>query len=604
MSNSLLANDSLRSLTSGMGDPLHDKSATLFHQDRILTDSELSVVYRNSWIAGKIVDIPAIDSVRKGRDWQADKKSITLLEREEKRLGLWSKLLECKTKGRLLGGAVLVIGTADGSDYSKPFDFENVQKGGIAYLTVMTRRELTANTLETDVGSEWYSKPSSYLCTGLNNSFLQVHPSRVVVQYGAPHADPWTAHGVNYGWSDSVLQRVYDAMMNADSTSANVASLVFEANVDSFGIPDLMDQLSSEEYEQRLLNRLTLAKVGKSVTKSLVHDTNETYQRHSINFTGLPDVVKTALLVASGASYIPLTRFLGQSPSGLSSTGEGDMKNYHEWISSIQTLELEPSLFRLDEALIRSALGERPDEIFYNWTPLEQVSEKDQAEIGLKNAQAAEIITRTGLFDPEEMRDAVSNQLIENGFYPGLSDTMKDTPDFDLGGDDETSVTTDATPRTLYMRRDVINAKEIAEHYRTQGVTKVYEPESMHVTIVYSKTPVDWMKFGQPWDATLKISEGGPRLNEKFGAAGDVLVLLFASGELDWRHTQAKELGASYDFDEYQSHISITLNADGVDLNTLTPWTGEIVLGPEIYEEVDTGSDWREKVVTGDVRSL
>ncbi len=603
MGNDLLTTDSLRSLVSGMGDPNHDKAATVFHVNRVLDDASLLISYRNSWIAGKIVDIPALDSLRKGREWQADQNDITLIEKEEKRLGLWLKLLECKVKSRLWGGAAIVIGANDGQDYSEPFDFEKVGKGGIPYLTVMTRKELTANELSDDPMSEWYGKPRSYSVTGQGGKFVQIHPSRLIVQIGSPHPDPWNAVASTHGWGDSVLQRVYDAMLNTDSTAANIASLVFEANVDSFGIPDLMEKLSSNEYEQRLLNRLTLAKAGKSVSKALVHDTEETYGRHTINFTGLPDVIQSFLLMVSGAADIPLTRFLGQTPSGLSSTGEGDMKNYYDRIQSMQTLEIEPALWRFDEALIRSALGARPDEIFYNWTPLEQVNEKDQAEIGLKNAQAAEVITRTGLFDQEELRDAVSNQFIENGFYPGLADAMKDGVDFDLGGesdDDDASNITDATPRTLYLRRDVLNAEEIAEHYRSQGVKKVYAPESMHVTIVYSKKPIDWMKFGEPWDAQLEIKEGGPRVHEKFGDAEDVLVLLFASHELNWRHQRAMDLGASFDFDEYQSHISLTLEGRDIDLKELKPWTGKIVLGPEIYEEVAEG-DWRKKVVTGDL---
>lgn len=668
MTHNLMTNDSLRSLTSGLGDPKYDKAAGAFHVNRLMDDVSLLTSYRNSWIAGKIVDIPAMDSLRKGRDWQADKKDITLIEKEEKRLGLWSKLLECKTKARLWGGAAVVIGASDGSDYSQPFDFEKVGKGGLPYLTVMTRKELTANQLSTDPMSEWYSKPESYLVTGLNKAFVQLHPSRLIVQLGSPHPDPWNAVGSSFGWSDSVLQRVYDSIINTDSTAANLASLVFEANVDTFGIPDLMEQVSNSEYEKRLLDRLTLANVGKSTTKSLIHDTEEEYARHTINFSGLPDVMQSFLLMVSGASDIPLTRFLGQAPSGLSSTGEGDMKNYYDRIESMQTLEIEPAMWRFDEALIRSALGDRPDEIFYNWTPLEQLNEKDQAEIGLKKAQAAEVITRTGLFDQEELRKVVANQFIEDGFYPGLGDTMvDDTPEFNLGEEPTSSseeiqalalngaqvtsmqqlvqavaegtmpletakavisaafpalteteisaitnplknfkiksnLVTDATPRTLYMRRDVLNAEEIAEWYREQGVTKVYAPESMHTTIVYSKKPIDWMKFGEPWDATLELKEGGPRLHEKFGDDGSVLVLLFASSEVNWRHERARDFGASYDFEEYQSHISITLEGRDVDLKTLKPWVGRIILGPEIYEEIDD-VDWRKKVVTDDLFS-
>lgn len=605
------SNDSIRSLTSGMGDIGHDKLATAFHQNRILDDVQLSTIYRNSWIAKKIVDIPALDALRKGRDWQADQKQITKIEKEEKRLSLWLKLLECKQVARLKGGAAIVIGSRDdGEDYSKPFDASKVQKDGISHLTVMAKKELTAVDIENDPMSEWYGKPKFFQVSGqgFTGENVKIHPSRLVIQIGSNTLDPWgAAASTSFGWGDSVLQHTYDAMMQADSTSANIATLVFEANIDVVGIPDLMDKLSKKEYEQRLLNRLTLANVGKSVSKMLIHDDEETFDRKQINFASLPDLIQTFLLLVSGAADIPLTRFLGQAPTGLSATGEGDMKNYYDRVTAIQTLELEPAMQRLDEALVRSALGEYPDEIYYEWTPLEQMNEAQKAEIGLKNAQSAEILTRTGLFEVEELRTSVANQLIENGVYPGLADAMAKTGEFtppDLGSDEDDLIGdvrfTDATPRTLYMRRDVVNAKEIADWYIAQGVKGVYKPESMHTTIIYSKTPVDWMKIGQSWNGELKIDAGGPRLHEKFGDMSDVLVLLFKSSELDWRHSSALEIGATSDFDEYQSHISISLDANGVDLATLKPWTGEILFGPELFEEVATG-EWREKIVAHDL---
>lgn len=614
----LLTNDSLRSLTTGMGNPAIDKAAGVYHTDMILSDDMLMAAYRNSWIAKKIVDIPALDALRKGRDWQADQEAITKIEKEERRLGFWPKMVECKTKARLWGGAAIVIGTSGNEPFDEPFDPEMIGRGGIPYITVMTRRELMAGQLTTDPLSEWYARPEHYEVSGLGDTHVRIHPSRLIVQLGSPHPDPWNAIGSHVGWSDSVLQHSYNAVLNADSVPANVASLVFEANVDTIGVPDLMEKLSTKAYEQRLLNRLTLANVGKSVTKALIHDTDEEFDRKQINFTGLPDVIQQFLLIVSGASDIPLTRFLGQSPSGLSSTGEGDMKNYYDRVTSIQSLEIEPALWRFDEALIRSALGERPDEIFYEWSPLEQMNEKDEAEIGLKNVQAAEILARSGLFDPEELREAVSGQLIENKFYPGLAEVMKREPDFDVfkteeelalqqqllnGGDDESDnppPVTDAAPRTLYMRRDVLNASEIIAHYRNQGVKKLYEPESMHVTIVYSKTPVDWMKFGEPWNSKITVEPGGPRLHELFGENSDVLVLQFASGELDYRHRAAREFGASSNHPEYQPHISLTLNGKDVDLDNVEPWQGEIVLGPEIYQEIKQ-DNWRELVSVGDM---
>lgn len=586
-----------------MGDPFRDKANTVTYAHGNLSDEQLQLSYRNSWIARKIVDIPALDSLRKGRDWQAEQKDITLIEAEEKRLGVFNKLLQCKIMARLWGGAAIVIGSKD-QDLSEPFDFEKVQKGGLPYLTVLSRRELSPKELERDPLSEYFGLPPAFEVTG-QDQFVELHSSRLVVQIGAPHPDPWNAVGPNLGWGDSVLQAVYDALKNTDSTAANIASLVFEANVDAFAIPGLMEHLATEAYRNKLLDRLTLAAAGKSITKSLIHDKEEEYSRHSASFANLDQVMHSFLLMVSGAADIPLTRFLGQSPAGLSSTGEGDMKNYYDRITSIQSLELQPAMWRLDEALIRSALGARPDEIFYEWTPLEQLSEKDQAEIGLKHAQAAESLTRSGLFMPDELRDATANQLIETGFYPGLGEIMAKTegefnPDLGEDPDGEGQVAADATPRTLYLRRDVLNAEEIIKWYKDQGLKQVYEPSSMHVTIVYSKKPVDWMKLGEPWDAKLEIAEGGPRLHEKFGDNQEVVVLLFKSNELDWRHQRALDAGASHDY-EYQSHISLTLEGQDVDLKELKPWQGKITLGPETYEEIAEGN-WREKVEASDAK--
>lgn len=608
-----LAADSLRSLITGMGDPNLDKSAAVFYGNLILSDNQLHNAYRNTWLAKKIVNIPALDALRKWRDWQADQEQITLIEQEEKRLGLKLKLLQCKQLARLWGGACIFIG--DGGDAALPLETEKMGKGGLKYLTVMSRREMIAGQLEMDPTLEYYGMPTDYTISN-GRTFSMIHPSRLVIQIGDMLPDPWNPIGpvTSTGWGDSVLQSVYTAVMNADSSAANVASLVFEANVDVYKIADLMENMSSAPYRQKLLDRFALANIGKGINRALIVDSDEEYERKQISFSALPDVIQQFLIIVSGAADIPLTRLLGQSPSGLSSTGEHDMKNYYDRVTSIQELEIQPALTKLDDALIRSALGSRPDGIFYTWTPLEQMSEKEIAEIGKMKAETANILVTTGLFALEELREVVGNQFVEDGFYPGLDKLLaengNDLPEFDLErraaeagvnaleNPQPKAPITDATPRSLYLRRDVVNAQEIADWFKAQGVPEVYAPEAMHVTIVYSKKPVDWMKMGQPWDARLEIPEGGPRLLEKFGDQGDVLVQLFASNDLNWRHGYALDIGGSSDHPEYNPHISISLRGAELDLINLKPWTGPIVLGPEVFEEIDDSKDWREKVIT------
>lgn len=376
----LRANDSLRSVVAGLGDPLRDKAASTYYGLQQLDEVQLSNIYRSNWLGRKIIDIPAMDAVRKGRDWQAEQDQIELIEAEENRLGFWHKLLDVKIKARLWGGAALFIGTGE-ADLITPLEPERIGKGGIKYLAVLSRRDVTTGEIEQDVLSEFYGRPSYYEVTG-NGEMVRIHPSRLAVFIGASNADSMLAKSINQGWGDSVLEAVYTAMRNADATAANIASLVFEACVDVFRVPDFMASLSDTEYRARLMERFTLAATAKGINRALILDKEEEYEKKQTSFAQLPEIMQTFLQMVAGAADIPVTRLLGQSPAGMSATGESDMLNYYDRVGSIQTLEMTPALYRLDECLIRSALGSRPPEIFYSWAPLKQMTEKELAEIG------------------------------------------------------------------------------------------------------------------------------------------------------------------------------------------------------------------------------
>ncbi|WP_454686849.1 anti-CBASS protein Acb1 family protein [Agrobacterium leguminum] len=591
-------NDSLRSVVSGLGDPMRDKMALTTYGFQMLDEVQIANIYRSNWMGRKAVDIPALDAVRKGRDWQAEQDQIELIEAEQNRLGFWKKLLEVLIKARLWGGATLYIGTGD-NDLATPLAPERIKQGGIRYLTVLGRRDLAAGEIDQDVMSEFYGKPAYYEVTGAN-SLVRIHPSRFSIFVGAAQADAFLNGGINQGWGDSVLEAMYAAMKNADATAANIASLVFEANVDVFSIPNFMASLADPTYSQRLLDRFMLAATAKGINRALILDADEKYDRKTISFATLPDVMQQFIQQFCGAADIPMTRFLGTAPSGLGSNGDHSMANYHDRIASTQSLEITPALYRLDECLIRSALGSRPPEIFYTWAPLEQMSEKEQAEIGKMNAETAEILGRAGIFTSTELRTVVGNQLVESGFYPGLDQAMEETgDDFDLGQDDGNEddqqqtrqAANDAAPRTLYVSRKVVNAADLIAWAKGQGFKTTLTADDLHVTIAYSRDPVDWMKVGESWAGELKVAAGGPRLMERFGEAR---VLLFKAAELDWRHENIKAAGASWDHPEYQSHITISYDPESPDLDSIEPYQGEIVLGPELFAEVK--EDWAEGI--------
>lgn len=156
-----------------------------------------------------------------------------------------------------------------------------------------------------------------------------------------------------------------------------------------------------------------------------------------------------------------------------------------------------------------------------------------------------------------------------------------------------------AFPRTLYICRYVQNGADIIRWAKEQGFKTTLPADELHVTVVYSKRPLDWMKVAPAWgggnqEGELIVAPGGPRLVEPLGTGGAV-VLLFKSDELEWRHESVIKQGASHDFNGYQPHITISWDAADVDLENIEPYQGKIVLGPEVFKEIDT--DWKSTVV-------
>ncbi len=148
---------------------------------------------------------------------------------------------------------------------------------------------------------------------------------------------------------------------------------------------------------------------------------------------------------------------------------------------------------------------------------------------------------------------------------------------------------TKATPRTLYVHRALKNADEFLRWARSQGFKEPQSAADLHVTIAYSQRPLDWMAIGEGWpfDAgDLKINAGGPRVVEKMGDSG-AIALLFSSTMLAHRHMEIIEAGASWDYPEYQPHVTISWGDTGLDISKVEPYRGELIFGPEIFSEIE-----------------
>lgn len=421
---------------------------------RDIDDAELSSMYRSDWMARKIVDIPVNDCLRPWREWQADAAVIEAIEAQEKRFGVRAKLALALKWARLHGGSAILI--FDGSDKpSTPLN--RVRQGGLRRLVVLNRREITPQALVTDPYSEVFRSAEFYTVNS-GTGIRDVHHSRVIPIIGAERPD---ADLNPDGWGDSVLHVVYDAIHHAALTSAGIAELVHEAKIDIIKVKGLAAQASTPEGARKIAERFSLANMLKSINNTLLLDDSETWERRQTSFAGLPDVLKGFLQIVAGASDIPATRLLGQAPGGLNASGESDTRNYYDALDGYRTDVIGPALERID-SLLWQDIGGMPKDAFFEWGPLWQMSEKDRADVADKKASTTQKYINMGVWSEEIAREVITNQLVEDGTYPGLEaaiESLRSTlddpdaePEAEDGGSSTDRANIDRFPRLLASR--------------------------------------------------------------------------------------------------------------------------------------------------------
>lgn len=584
-----------------------------------LTPHDIESAYRASGMMRKVIDIPAEDSVRAWRDFRGEDIGIEEIEAEERRLELKARVYEAEIM-RGLGGGAIIIG-APGLPETEIF--KAMAKGAIAYLKVVSRWQLQLGPFETDPASVNYDKPQWFSIMSGGRQ-MRLHPSRVACFKGDPIPNLGMTNQEDAFWGESRVQRMIDAVKNSDTAQAGFSALVHKARVLRVGIPGLSEMVATQEGETILTKRLAAMAMGESLHNVTIYDSGdgdkggETIEQHQVNWDGMKDLMDAFDMRVAALSDIPVTRLLGRAAEGMNASGKSQQQDWHKSVASRQELRLRPCLNQIDAALVPSATGKpAPADLWYDFCPLDEPDQKQEAEIFKAMADASKIIAELNIMPDRALSEGVQSMLINRGWLPALESALSAIPEAERFGDmpdaphdlndpnapdpsalQAGSGMNDASPRSLYVSRKLLNASDLIEWAKEQGFVSTLAAEDMHVTITYSRTPVDWMAMGDNWsdngEGGLTVAAGGARVVEPLGDRGAV-VLLFSSSAISWRHEDMVRNGASHDFGQYQPHVTITYEKpDDLDLSNVEPFRGVLEFGPEIFEEIDP--DWTPKV--------
>lgn len=411
----MLTLDGLASIASGMGGNA-DKRSFHTYRHQSLPYQQIEARYRSSWLARKVIDLPASEMTRPKRLWQADGADIGKLEELERTMGLWAKLEEALRLGRM-GGAVMVLGS--GANVGAPL---NAETATLDYLHVMSKEEVSLGPIHLDPGSPDYGQPVYYEVLG-NSSMVRLHPSRVIPFKGR-YVPRRNVDTVRAFWGDSELDAIDDAIRNADAAQNGFAALIEEAKVDIWGIPDLIDMMLDGEREQALIRRFTLSNLMKSNHNAVVKDAQDTWETRQLNTSGWTDIIMTYIAVVAGAASMPATVLLGKSPDGMNATGDGDLQNWERTLDGWRESQLRPVLDRLDP-MLKNTAGLGGANAWWAFGPLREATD-DEITAGVKSRLDTIKVAIDAGAPAEPLLEVAANVMIESEQFSGLDALMAD----------------------------------------------------------------------------------------------------------------------------------------------------------------------------------
>lgn len=417
-----LIEDGLENLVASLGAGQDKRQFSKFVNKKMLSmdgnQVELDAMYRTDWLCGKVVDIVPNDMTREWRSFDSDDidpDTVEDLENEEKRLHLVHKFNSADKWARLYGTGFIVMNIDDGQTPDQPLNIDAVKEGGLKWINAIDRHRVSRDQVVpiADPLDAAFGFPELYR---FNETSVTIHHSRVLRFDGIML--PFDEFRRNNYWGMSVLERLYDAVIDFNTTTRSTSSMVYEATVDVVKVKGLMAYLQTSEGEKNIRKRFSLASMLKSINNMLLLDSEEDYEKKTQSFSGLGDLIMKYAELLSAATDIPATRLLGSSASGLNATGEGDLKNYYDMIASKQTFDYSPKLDYFDQIMAKS-LGLSDDtDLSYEWNSLFQMTDKETADMEFVNAQRDAIYIDRGVV-PEE---AVAKELKQEGVYTNIDD--------------------------------------------------------------------------------------------------------------------------------------------------------------------------------------
>ena len=400
-------------------------SSGTFHRSGLTSQTELlTVTYRESWLAKRIIDMPSEDMTRA---WYSlatplPENALHDIYRLEAKHSVKQEITNAIRWSRLYGGAIAVmILRGENEELDQPLDINRLLPGCFQGLLVLDRAQGVEPSMElvSDLDDPDFGLPMYYTVNlELEDmSSVRIHHSRVLRFIGRelPYLETIRE---NY-WGASELEHLWDELQKRSATSANIAQLIFQANITTLKMGNLGEHMAFGDDDMQSALMRTLANENRLRTSYglQIMNSDDSLENHAYTFSGLAEIYESFMMDMAGAAEIPATKLFGRSPQGMNATGEADLRNYYDMISQMQERLLRPALERLLPVLAVSCWGFVPEDMEIVFEPVMTPTPAERADRADKMSDKVIRAYEAGLITLEEARADLKVLGVDMGIF-------------------------------------------------------------------------------------------------------------------------------------------------------------------------------------------
>ena len=383
MKNFFVRTDGWANAVTGAGRAGFDsKVDTVFELQKLLTDQQLSNIYRGDGLGKRIVDIPAKDMVRAWFTIEGDAKND--VPKALDLIGARKAFKQGIMWARLYGGSLIVMGIDDGRKPTERsfFNFFSAKKtplefplkedkiNSIGFFRVYTKDQITWDNddINKDPADPNFGMPDVYTITPVleqASSQFKVHWTRTLRFVGEELPEREAAQ--QRWWGDSVLQSVFTRLRGFGDAMTSTEKIIDEFIMGVMEIANLQD-LVADGNEDLLQARLQQIDLAKHMLNTILVDKEEKYTRTAAQVNGIKDILSFFKDVLSAVAGIPQIKLFGEQSKGLGSQAAGNIRLYYDDIMEFQESMMRIPITRLVSILLLAEeFSERATNIAPDW---------------------------------------------------------------------------------------------------------------------------------------------------------------------------------------------------------------------------------------------